>query len=87
MCDPRLARHECNHLACTWQLLHQPTAGRNELEAIFQAENSSCVGRHVFTNAVADDKLRMDTPTFPKFIKSIFDGEQRGLCVSSLIER
>ena len=50
------------HRAVFGQCLHQPAAGRDEAERVFDPENPRRTCRGVFANAVPHQKIRADTP-------------------------
>ena len=73
--DGRRAHDAVRHL------LHQPPTQRDEAQRVSERHDASQAGSHPFTDAVSDQRVRLDAPRHEQPRQRILDDEQRRLRV------
>jgi hypothetical protein len=66
---------------------NQPATCGDKRQGIVKRERSSGMGGGEFANAVAKHQVRPDAPGTPKLGQRDFKGDQRGLCMSGVVQR
>ena len=75
------------HPPARGQVAEKPAPLSQQACTVLQAENTGDAGRRVLPDAVAEDHVGLETPRLPEPGQAHFHGEDRGLGVSSLLQR
>ena len=74
------------HGAACRQCAHQPSARRNQVEALFQGKDAGNTSCHIFPNAMSHHQIGLNAPSQPKLCQGIFQRKECRLCIGGVVD-